>query len=136
MLPILIESIVKQEGFRSKPYPDPIHGWEVPTYGHGLTYITESESLEIVKNRLIEVEARLRTNIVFFYSLHYQIRNVLIEMAYQMGVNGVLKFKNMLRALSQEDYETAADEMLDSRWAKQTPSRAKALSEIIRGFEE
>ena len=44
----VIESIVKHEGFRSKPYPDPIKGWGVPTFGHGLTHITVDESRRLV----------------------------------------------------------------------------------------
>ena len=57
---------------------------------------------------------------------------VLIEMAYQMGMTGLLKFKKMWRALSAENYRGAAHEMLDSLWAKQTPNRAEELAEIMR----
>ena len=45
-----------------------------------------------------------------------------------MGPAGVGKFKNMLLALQNQSYAEAAAEMLDSRWAKQTPNRAKKLS--------
>ena len=38
----------------------------------------------------------------------------------------------MLSALEKKDFQTAADEMMDSRWAKQTPNRAKELSETMR----
>ena len=46
-----------------------------------------------------------------------------------MGYSGVGKFKNMIKALQNNDTKTASIEMLDSRWAKQTPNRAKALSD-------
>jgi lysozyme len=49
-------------------------------------------------------------------------------MTFQMGPAGVGKFKNMLIALQNQSYAEAAAEMLDSRWAKQTPNRAKKLS--------
>ncbi len=50
-------------------------------------------------------------------------------MVFQLGETGVSKFKNMLKALKEgPDYQTAAIEMLDSRWAKQTPNRAEAMS--------
>ena len=49
-------------------------------------------------------------------------------MIFQLGKTGVSKFKNMWKALSGLDYSTAASEMLDSRWAKQTPNRAQAMS--------
>ena len=49
-------------------------------------------------------------------------------MIFQMGFTGVSKFKNMIKALQNHDYKQASIEMLDSRWAKQTPNRAKELS--------
>jgi len=57
---------------------------------------------------------------------------VLVEMVFQMGVAGVAEFKNFLAAIRSRDWDTAANEMLDSKWAKQTPERANALSEIFR----
>ena len=56
-------------------------------------------------------------------------RNIVVEMVYQMGAFGVSKFKGMLKALQDEDYKTASVEMLDSRWAKQTPNRANRMYE-------
>ena len=60
------------------------------------------------------------------------VKEVLIEMVFQLGVGGVSKFKKFLANLSTKTYHLAADEMLDSRWAKQTPMRAEKLSYIIR----
>ena len=53
-------------------------------------------------------------------------------MAYQLGVEGVMKFKKMIAALQNGDYDRAADEMADSLWAKQTPSRAQRLMTLMR----
>ena len=53
-------------------------------------------------------------------------------MVFQLGMTGVSKFVNCLKAIKEEDWATAADEMLDSKWAKQTPSRAEQLSSVIR----
>ena len=53
---------------------------------------------------------------------------IIIEMVFQLGKTGVSKFKNMWKALSALEYSTAASEMLDSRWAKQTPNRAQTMS--------
>ena len=49
-----------------------------------------------------------------------------------MGVSGFSKFKNAIKHLENKDFENAAIEMLDSRWAKQTPNRAKKLSDIVK----
>lgn len=58
---------------------------------------------------------------------------VIFDMAYQMGVNGLLKFEKMLAAIDEEDYETAADELLDSNYARQTPERANRNADLLRG---
>jgi lysozyme len=57
-------------------------------------------------------------------------------MVFQLGETGVSKFKNMWKALEQNppEYTTAAMEMLDSRWAKQTPNRAEAMSAEMAGI--
>jgi len=53
---------------------------------------------------------------------------VLINMAFQMGVSGLLQFKRTLGSIEDGQYGEAAVEMLDSLWAQQTPERAKRLS--------
>ena len=57
-------------------------------------------------------------------------------MAFQLGLKGVLNFSRMWEALKRHDYVAAADEMLDSRWAEQTPSRAEALAKIVGEQDE
>ena len=66
------------------------------------------------------------------YDLVDQAKEVICEMVFQLGIGGVSKFKNMWKALEQGDYYLASQEMLDSRWAKQTPSRAESLSNIMK----
>ena len=53
------------------------------------------------------------------------VQRALGNMAYQLGVNGVCRFKNMLKALKAGDGKAAAVAALDSRWATQTPKRAR-----------
>ena len=55
-----------------------------------------------------------------------------INMAFQLGLPRLFKFKEFKEALVNRDYVSASDEMLDSRWAKQTPNRANQLAEIMR----
>ena len=59
---------------------------------------------------------------------------LVIEMIFQLGKKGVSKFRNMWKALQEDppSYSVAATEMLDSRWAKQTPNRAKEMSDHMR----
>ena len=57
---------------------------------------------------------------------------VLVSMMYNMGFRGISSFKKMIVALVEQNYNTAADEMMDSKWAGQVPTRAKALSGLMR----
>ena len=82
-----------------------------------------------------EVKAKIRTlETVFSWwgTLDDARQRVLANMAYQLGVEGVMKFKKMIAALQAHDYDTAADEMLDSDWHKQTPNRAERLISMMR----
>lgn len=145
----VVKSIIAHEGFEPKPYIDVlakgkipadeyaviVKHWDklVPTFGHGHTSISEADSEQMVRNKVQQIQHSLKTRVAGFLDLPVAVRDVLIEMAYQLGVDGVLKFKKTLLALSSEDFESAADEMLDSLWARQTPKRAQALAEIVRG---
>ena len=61
-------------------------------------------------------------------------REIIVEMVFQLGEAGTKKFKKAISALRQNpsSYSECAAQMLDSRWAKQTPNRAKELSDIMR----
>ena len=50
---------------------------------------------------------------------------ILISMAYQMGADGLAKFNNTLKAVAEQRWSDASAGMLSSKWAKQTPNRAK-----------
>jgi lysozyme len=132
----LIEEIKLNEGFSSTPYPDPLLGWSKPTFGYGLTYITEDEAEAIVSNRIGSIELELSRRIPFYFKLHRGAKDALIEMAFQMGVNGTLNFKKMLSKLEAGDYEGAVKEALDSKWYSQTPNRAKKVTSKFLNWRE
>jgi len=58
----------------------------------------------------------------------------MLNMAYQLGFAGFCKFKKTIAYLQEAEWEKASEEMLDSKWAVQTPNRAKELSEIIKSL--
>jgi GH24 family phage-related lysozyme (muramidase) len=67
----------------------------------------------------------------------YQVVNdVLIETVFQIGYNGLLKFKKMLLALKAGDYEKAAYEMKNSRWYKQTPTRVQKHIDVLLSVKD
>ena len=126
---MLIGSIMKHEGFEGKPYKD-TEGFLTIGYGTKLP-INKEEGKLLLNYRLDKLKSELVQKEPGILNLPPDKQDVLFEMAYQMGVNGVLKFKRMWKALENFDYIQAAVEMLDSRWATQTPSRAQALAKIM-----
>jgi len=57
----------------------------------------------------------------------------LVSMVFQMGTTGVSKFKNMIAAIDSGNFKEASKQMLDSKWSRQTPERAKRLAEMMKG---
>lgn len=125
----VIRNLVVEEGFGHTPYPDPLTHAEPYTFGHGLTYISVNESFMLMSNRLVMIEEQLSQALKYFDSLPLECKYILMDMAYQLGVDGLLKFKQTLIFISKGLFAQAAVEMLDSKWAiSDTPKRAKALS--------
>ena len=125
----LIERIGVNEGFRSKPYQCSEDVW---TIGHGLTWITEEESLNILSGRVSKLHLKLSDDLDYYDDLPPEVQGVVIECCFQMGVKGWSMFKKAIKNMQDKNWKGAADEMLDSLWAKQTPERANRLADIVR----
>ena len=133
----LLESVKKHEGYRNKVYLDTL-GKRTVGVGHLCVEEFWEDDKEYEEKFLMDIlEADLQNAIKGAKDLMAQhgcmdideiAEEIIIEMIFQLGKTGVSKFKNMWKALSGLDYSTAASEMLDSRWAKQTPNRAQAMS--------
>ena len=131
--------IKEHEGFRDQVYKDSL-GFATIGYGHlvlpndpyeeGVTY--SKEDLEKVFDGDFDTACSNANQLIKDLPLHHQAKCVLIEMVFQLGIGGVSKFKNMWKALGEGNYQTASEEMLDSRWAKQTPKRATDLSNVMK----
>ena len=65
-------------------------------------------------------------------SLSEERKTIIISMTYQMGLVGILNFQNMWVAISQGDFDLASEEMLNSRWAKQTQGRAERHAQVMK----
>ena len=128
----LIEQIKKHEGFRSTVYQC-TEGYDTIGYGFAIKDLYLSE--EVCDIILIEKIAELKLNITkkfeWFEHSPDTIQNAVINMCYQIGLSGFSKFKKTIYYLETEQYDEAATECLDSLWAKQTPNRAKEVSEAI-----
>ena len=124
-----IEQLKRHEGLKLKPYRCTA-GKLTIGYGHNLDDkgITKAQAEEMLLSDMCEVEERLH-RAGFLRGLNDARKAVLINMAFQLGFKGLSQFRNMLAAVQSEQFVLAAKEMLDSRWATQTPNRAKELSE-------
>lgn len=94
--------------------------------------ITQEESSYLFQNRVGAIRERLRKALPFYDGLDIVRQGVLLNMAYQMGVEGLLKFKKTLAYVQGAQYTAASVGMLDSLWASQTPERAERLATQMR----
>jgi len=132
---ILRPRLEKNEGIRLKPYRDS-KGYLTIGIGRNLDTkgISREEADIMLGNDIIEAIDLVRHNIPWSVNLDDQRFSVLVEMAFQLGIGGLLLFRQTLGYLEKGDYELAALAMLESKWAKEdSPKRALELSEIIKG---
>lgn len=116
----LKQSIKKHEGLELKPYRCPKGKLSIG-YGRNLqdNGITLHEAEKMLETDLLNIKMELEDNIKFFHNLDPIRKNVLIEMAYQMGVPKLLNFKNTLEFMKKRDFINASKEMLNSKWHEQ-----------------
>lgn len=94
--------------------------------------ISQEESAYLLKNDIDRKVAELNKRIPWWTKLDDARKGVLLNMSFQMGTDGLLGFKNTLAMIQAGNYEGAAKGMLQSKWARQTPSRAKRMAEQMR----
>jgi lysozyme len=132
----IISILKRQEGLRNKVYTCPA-GKLTIGIGRNLEDrgITDDEANFLLDNDVSDIHFKLAKKLEFYNDLDSVRQEVLLNMSFQMGIGGMLKFRKMIKAVKKSDYKTAAIEMLDSRWAKQTSRRAKELSKAMEGGE-
>ncbi len=130
----LKERIKSNEGFSSKPYKDQL-GYLTIGYGH---LILPNENIllkkQIHKKELEEIfekdfnKALSKFNNTFkSFNLNEKESDLLIEMIFQLGIKGCLKFKNLIKNIRKKNKHLVCFDMMDSLWYKQTPNRVKTL---------
>lgn len=120
-----------EEGFRATPYRD-TRGVLTVGFGTNLSSgITRAEGTLLLRSRLDRNGKCLAEAWKPWNLAGPRTREVLLDMAYELGCNGVLAFRKMLAALARRDFTAAAREMTDSRYARQVPRRAAALESIL-----
>ena len=142
----LIDILVYEEGFRTKPY---LCSEDYVTIGFGTKLhkqqgmdpsqfaitVTRESGKKLLLDEVAKIEVQINKSEKgkVFANLDNDRRAVILSMAYQMGVYGVLKFPAMWRGLEAQDWEMAGHEALDSLWARQTPQRAGRHARVLAG---
>ena len=131
----LLNQIKKHEGFRSSVYQC-TEGYDTIGYGFAVKdlELTEQMAEKILIRKIAELESKISKKFEWYHTSPQEAKEVVINMCYQLGLSGFSKFKKTIYLLETEQYDEASIEMLDSLWAKQTPRRAKELSEVIRSL--
>lgn len=132
----LEEMLRVHEGFVGHAYRDHLGYW---TIGIGRLIdqrrgggITEEEARYLLRNDLERIRGELHDRVGWLGSLSDVRRAAVLDMAFNLGVDGLLGFRRMLAALEARDYQRAADEALDSLWARQVGMRARDIAEMVR----
>ena len=128
--------LIRHEGLRLKPYRDTVGKLTIGV-GRNLDDrgISKDEALYMLENDIRIAEEELDQRIPWWRDLDDVRQEILLNMAFNLGVPGLMKFKNFLRALREGNYARASDEMLASKWAIQVGRRADELSRAMREGE-
>lgn len=150
---ILKHVIMINEGFRAKVYRDSKGiftigcGFNLERPGAGaklLQYGLDKESLmqgqEITKEQaqnlmdddIYDAYSDARTACPLFDSLSFERKLVIIDLIYNLGKSSFVKFVKFIAAVQNQDWETAADELVDSNWYRQVKSRGVRMVSIMR----
>ena len=129
----LIERIKEHEGFSPVVYKCP-NGFDTIAYGQRVKYlkVTEEEGEKWLIKKVKELKRDIASTFGWWYNSPDEVKDVVVEMCYQMGLTSFSRFKKTIYLLETEQYKDASEEMLDSKWARtDSPNRAEELSNII-----
>lgn len=128
----LQDQLLKHEGIRFSPYVDTVGKLTIGV-GHNLTDkgLTKSQIMSILMDDMTDAVNFLNFEFDWFKSLDEPRQRALADLSFNMG-RKLLQFHNMLDALAHSDWTRAADELLNSTYAKQVGRRARDIAYMIR----
>mgnify|MGYP001615342263 FL=1 len=127
----LLDQLKRDEGLRLTVYADTLGH---PTIGYGRALdtkgISRAEAEMLLTHDILDAAAEVETRFAWagIEAFGEARRGVLINMTFNLGINGLLGFVRMLDAAESGDYDRAAAEMMDSTWATQVGPRAHRLA--------
>lgn len=131
---LLIAELRRDEGERLKPYMDTASPPRLTIgCGRNLTDvgISPEESAFMLENDIARVRAGLDARLPWWRDLDAVRMRVFVNLAFNLGINGLLNFRKFLAHAKAGRWERAAAELLDSRWAVQVKDRATRLAHMI-----
>lgn len=127
--------ITFDEGYETHAYMDTVNRWSIgvgrnidPRGGKGLR---RCEVDFMLANDIAEADEALRRAYEFYECMSDVRKAVMISMYHNLGPTRLSKFKKTIKFLVKYDYESASEEMLDSKWATQVGYRAYRLSQMM-----
>lgn len=131
----LVEELKHDEGLMFHAYKDSL-GYLTIGIGRLIDKrkgggITESEANYLLENDIDKITRSLQHKFIYYQRLDGTRQRALCNMCFQLGLDGLLGFKKMLTAIDKEDWDEAYIQALDSKWARQTPVRAKRIAGMI-----
>ena len=132
----LVRDLIRDEGLKLEAYHDSKGHL---TIGIGRLIdpglggrISKSEAMFMLTNDLEAIEKELDAKLDWWRELPDQVQRALFNMTFNLGFPRLSGFKKMLAALRVEDFEEAANQALDSLWARQVGLRARRIADMIR----
>lgn len=128
--------LLMHESYKQFPYVDTT-GHLTIGIGRNLNDrgLSTGEAMYLLDEDILYFTSKLNLYLKFFKELNEARQIALVDMCFNLGLQGILNFKDMMIALEYGDYERAEQEMLDSKWAGQVGERAVCLARIIRTGE-
>lgn len=131
------ELLLEHEGIILHAYQDSLGYW---TIGVGRLIdkkkgggISKEEAIYLLKNDIENVRAELDEGLPWWRDAPEKVQLVLQDMCFNLGLNGLLQFKNTLAAIREGRWADAGVAMRSSKWATQVPNRVKDLIDILEG---
>ena len=125
----LLTQLLRDEGLQLRPYRDTVGKLTIGV-GRNLDDkgISREEALEMLDHDVSEATQSLTETLPWVTSLDEARQGVLVNMAFNLGLRGLLQFHQTLQAVENGHWQAAAQHMLDSKWAQQVGPRATRLA--------
>jgi len=125
--------LTSHESYKQFPYTDST-GHLTVGIGRNLSTrgISTTEAFQLLDDDILYFSSKLSHYLACFSDLNESRQIAMIDMCFNLGIQGFLGFSQMIEALNAHDYERAASEMLQSKWADQVGERATCLANIVR----